>query len=677
MTPDAWAAANRVYPTSAGVPGKRDPFLTPYMVQWARVCASGVSPLAVMVCGAQMGKTDSQLDVMGERLDRRAAPILYVGPSKEFNVDQFEPRLSGMFDEAASLKRKVAGGKRNKKTLKIVAGVRVRLAHAGSSTALKSDPASLALMDEIDEMLANVKGQGDPLGLVQARGFTYADFNIMAASTPSMGIVGTHMDEASGLEFWNRVPPEDLESTIWRLYQEGNMYHWAWPCPECGEYFIPRRKLLKYPEGSSPARASREAYLECPNPRCHAKLYDTDDGATKGRMNAAGLHICRGQWIEDGKVVGEPEDTNTISFWVSGLCSPFVTWGQRAEAIVKAEQGGNPQAVKTAMNAQFGELYAPGNGDLPEWEEVAKCVGDYETDVLPARAAFITAGIDVQGNGLYYVLRAWGPRATSWKLRSGFLRGNTAHQEVWDTLHDLLDERWEGKPVKLAFIDSGFRPGDPKTLPTNKVYDFCRDHARFVFPCKGKDTAVNPLRQSKIEVSASGSASKYGLTLWWLDSDFWKSWVHERVRWDKSQWGAWYLDRKASDDTETLENYARQIVSEARTRGPSGRPVWVKRQRDNHYLDCEALAAAAAYRLDANRLRAPLVEEDQEPSEEADDDAMERQMEEIAAEKVPKPAPRAAPAPAEPAAGDLVSTGNAIADRFARMAAKMRTSQRK
>ena len=31
-------------------------------------------------------------------------------------------------------------------------------------------------MDEIDEMMANVKGQGDPLGLVEARGETYADF---------------------------------------------------------------------------------------------------------------------------------------------------------------------------------------------------------------------------------------------------------------------------------------------------------------------------------------------------------------------------------------------------------------------------------------------------------------------------------------------------------------------
>ena len=52
-------------------------------------------------------------------------------------------------DEAPKLRAKVQRGKRMKKTLKRVAGVTLRLAHAGSSTALKSDPAGLALVDAI------------------------------------------------------------------------------------------------------------------------------------------------------------------------------------------------------------------------------------------------------------------------------------------------------------------------------------------------------------------------------------------------------------------------------------------------------------------------------------------------------------------------------------------------
>src|SRR5712671_4193609 len=71
-TPDAWAAANRSYPSSAGIPGPRNPLLTPFMVDWSRALASGRHRRAVMICATQMGKTDSMLDVVGERLDNKA-----------------------------------------------------------------------------------------------------------------------------------------------------------------------------------------------------------------------------------------------------------------------------------------------------------------------------------------------------------------------------------------------------------------------------------------------------------------------------------------------------------------------------------------------------------------------------------------------------------------------------
>jgi phage terminase large subunit GpA-like protein len=111
------------------------------MIPWGRAISAGGGKYrrAVMVCGAQMGKTDELLDVIGERLDTRPAPIMYVGPSRDFNTDQFEPRLMALFDQAPSLAGKLARGQRNKKTKKLISGVPIRLAHAGSSTSLKSD----------------------------------------------------------------------------------------------------------------------------------------------------------------------------------------------------------------------------------------------------------------------------------------------------------------------------------------------------------------------------------------------------------------------------------------------------------------------------------------------------------------------------------------------------------
>ncbi len=651
-TPDEWAARNRVYPASAGVPGPRDPHLTPYMIDFARALASGVSPLTIFVCGAQMGKTDTFLDVMGERLDTRPAPILYVGPSKEFNTDQFEPRFTELLSQAKTLRHKVSRSKRSKKTLKWVAGVRIRFAHAGSSTALKSDPAALALVDEYDEMLKDVKKQGNVLGLVTARGFTYADFAAAVTSTPSRGLVDSEVDMASGLEFWKAVPPEDLESPIWRLYQSGTMHHWAWPCPHCHEYFVPRMKLLGWPEGSSPARAKREAWLECPS--CKAKIMDEGDSTNgvKHWMNSRGVMIARGQWLEDGPdgrkiVVGEPIDSNVLSFWVSGLASPFVSWGDRAEALLTAQDSGDPGEVQTATNAGFGELYAAGGGEVPEWKEVLGLTGTHAMNTLPAGAIVLTAGVDVQRNRLVFVIRAWGARATSWKIASGELWGATHEREVWEALDDLLAQRWDGLPVKVAFIDSGFRPGKPDTIPENMVYEFCRRHARFCFATKGHDTQTAPIRRSKIEVVPTGGADKYGLELMHLDSDYFKRWVHERIRWPKDQPGGWLLDR----GEDTNEAYARQIVSEARTLSPTFRPVWVRRSRDNHYLDCEALSAAAGYFLNVQRIGV---------------NAKRPSKEEAPAEAKAAPA---APARELETAGAPAKGANA--EKFARMAAMM------
>jgi phage terminase large subunit GpA-like protein len=148
MTPDAWARQYRIYGPATGVPGPRNPGLTPYVIPFERAFANPRYRRVVLVTAAQQGKTDALLDIIAERLDDRPAPIIYVAPSKEFATDQFEPRLVELLRQAPSLAGKVLGGlesKRQKKTLKRIAGTRVRLAHAGSSVALKSDPTALAL----------------------------------------------------------------------------------------------------------------------------------------------------------------------------------------------------------------------------------------------------------------------------------------------------------------------------------------------------------------------------------------------------------------------------------------------------------------------------------------------------------------------------------------------------
>lgn len=591
VQPDQWAAKHRIYPETAGVPGPRDPTLTPYMIPFGRAIAAGDYPRVVGVTGAQSGKTDTFLDIIGHRLDLRPAPILYVGPSQAFNEDQFEPRLMGLIDEAATLAGKILRGRVMKKALKRIAGVRVRLAHAGSSTALKSDPAALALIDEYDEMMANVRGQGDVLGLVEARGDTYADFITGITSTTSIGRVETEVDEVSGLEFWKVGDPEDIESQIWRLWQEGTRYHWAWPCPHCDEYFIPRFKCMSWPENATPTQARRDTVMICPHNGC---VIHNDD---KAGMNERGLMIAPGQWIEGDKVKGAPPDSRTASFWTSGFCSPFVSWGDRIWRYLTAVESGDTDRIQTATNAGFGELYMPfERGDLPSTDEIMDRPLPYRTgEIVPEGIRFV-AGVDVQKNSLYYVQRAFGGRGTSWLVNYGQIFGATADDDVWHELADMLLTPVDGLRIERMMIDSGYRPDKPDGGDIHKVYEFCRRYPSLAIPCKGKDIAAVPIRFNQIEVTARGKKTPISIRLAHLDSDFFKSLVHSRLKIPIDEPGALQMP------FDLTEDYAKQIVSEVRVVNRGERPYWAVLNRENHYLDCEALAAAGGYLLNVQRI---------------------------------------------------------------------------
>lgn len=595
----------------------------------------------VAVTSSQSGKTDTVLDIIGWTLDQRPAPVLYVGPTKEFLNKEISPRLRDMLTGTKRLADKLAGGKRETAFRKVVGGVPVVLAWAGSAASFAAMAAKIALVDELDRMGSSVEGEGDPFALLEARGFSYRDRMRGAISTPLTGAVDTVQDNASGLEFWQRMETEDVQSPIWRLWQSGTRHHFCWPCPACDHYFVPRFKQLRWPEAATPAEARRSAFLECPH--CGGVIEERH----KAVMNERGRYVAPGQTVDaDGTVTGSPPESTTLSFWASGLCSPFVTFGERAASYVTAKATGEQDKIQAVINTGFGECYAPGGGDVPEWEEVAECRQGYKKLDIPAGVRLLTMAVDVQKNRLVYTVRGWGHAGTSWLVDYGELYGETTELKVWNDLALLLKRPIGGHVIRRAFIDSGFRPGKPINLPVNRVYEFCRRFPRLAFPTKGRASQTMPVVLQRIEVTARGTTKKYGLDLYFLDTDWCKSWVHERIRWDGTQPGAWYLPEDAT------EGFCKQIVSEARVRKPNGLPVWVQRSRENHFLDCEGLQAALAHSLNVHLIAAPEPVPDDGPDG-ADPEGQDRTPPApTKPAKLPRPVAKPSPAsaPSVPAA---------------------------
>lgn len=563
----------------------------------------------VNVCSSQTSKTETCLNIIGQRMDDDPVPCLYVGPSRNFVTRQMEPRLSSMIRESESLQNKLSGGKKDTATKKIISGVDLVLAWAGSSTELASFPAGLAIIDERDRMDSNVKGEGDPVELVETRGDTYPDFTLFITSTPLIGNIDEVYDKEAGFYRWDVAEPEQIQSPTWKLWQEGTRHEFAWPCPGCGEYFVPRFNMLKWPKGCTPAEAEKEAYIECHHCGCPIQNHH------KPVMNARGRAVAPGQKVlPDGTVVGDPPDTDTFSLWTSGLCSPFRSFGQRASRFLRAVLSGDMDRIQAALNTGFGELFKVGGGDAPPWTQIAERRESYAFGEIPRQAQKVTCAVDVQGDRLIYTVRGWGARYESWLLDAGDLWGDTRLDATWDQLQLLIAEGVGGRLFDLTLVDSGFRPGKPFLFPTNMVYEFCRRNKHLnVRATKGRLTLDKPFKMSRIDINHRGKVLKNGLELWHLDTDYFKRWVQNHV----------YVPDGESEDGEIIkteqlfhfgrdatDDYCRAMFSEVRTILPSGVIKWVRVHKENHFLDCEAMNAAGAHMLAVHRL-VPISDDEQ------------------------------------------------------------------
>lgn len=551
------------------------------------------------MCGSQEGKTDTTLNIICHRLDDDPVPTLYIGPTRS-NVEKvIEPRLMAAIKSSHTLAATMNNRQKKSKTSKRVNGVILRLGWAGSASELASQEAGLAVLDEVDRMNIDVEGEGSPIELVDARLATFIDGLMVLTSTPTEGNVVEERHPTSGLIHWKLVEAESCNSVIWKMWQDGTRFEWAWPCPDCNDYFIPRFTLLKWPEGSTPSEARRKARMVCPH--CGSMIEDTH----KRWMNARGRFAAPGQSIsKQGEVIGPVEDSDHFSFWISGLCSPWRSFGHRAQSYLSAVRSGDTNRIKTAVNTGLGELFRVG-GDAPEWQAIKARAKGYALGEIPSEAIALTCGVDVQKDRLIYAVRAWGYSLESWLVEFNTIYGDPATPDPWDRLKEnVLAKDYAGMTIRKCAIDSGYKPGEPSA--EHIVYAFVRQNPGICVATKGHDTQDKPLYSSTIDVRESGKIIKAGMQLWHLNTDHFKSFIHGKLKQPEGQLGEWHIPVDVSDD------YCQQIVAESRAMKASGRAVWVCVRKENHALDCDVNNVAAFYILGGHIVRRPKTQEQTE-----------------------------------------------------------------
>lgn len=604
-----WAIEKRILPKGSAEPGNYNPYRTPWVIGLGDAASRPITRSLSAVLCRQMSKTEFLLNDMGHTLDEDPRPLLYVGPTEKNVKSISTSRVLPMIESTPSLDRNHLKGQHDKTGEKNVNGVRLGFAWAGSATEIASHPAAKVYIDERDRMKPIAEGDVD--SILQEAVATYAG-QIFRVSTPLLGDVVREWDKELSRDHWEVANPDEIDSPIWLAWQEGSRHEWHVPCLHCLEYFAIHLELLEWDDDLPADQVGKTAGVVCPH--C-AALHKNSDKET---LNARGVFIAPDETIEPypAKTNKKAPPTSAVingievsygsyldrgkqhlSFWVSGLCSPWSAWENRAEDLKKAKDSKDTTRIQGVINTQFGQVYKP-KGQAPEWEYIKQLQGAYQLRTIPTGVKIITAGVDVHKHRINYVIRGWGVGYESWLIDYGELWGDCKYLDniSWNNLAELLQDLYDDIPISLMMVDAGYKPNDDEAAPGNVIYQFCYKNKKAV-PAIGYDKRTRAFSASTVELTYKGKPVKDGLKIWNLDTDYFKDWIYTRYEWDIEQDGGWHLPADVEDE------YLRQVSSEARIILANGKPRWEKIRKDNHYLDCEMMATAGAHILRLHRLK--------------------------------------------------------------------------
>lgn len=317
---------------------------------------------------------------------------------------------------------------------------------------------------------------------------------------------------------------------------------------------------------------------------------------------ATDLYLAHRKAMDAGAVMGNPERFDGT---VAEDGRPLQVSALQAFFDDVADKGWD------AVNTEY-QQEPPDEGG-PESDDLTPTVIRSRLSHLPQRevpgdATTLTAFVDLGKRRLHWCVTAWAPGAigtvidygekpTSEPDAVGAERAiRLALDELADELLGLADDgpgpycRPDGEVVEVeaVLVDSG----NWNTV----VYQFCRERGAPFHPSMG-DPKFHAVRQRTRDKKPGGDGwywSRQGPGLWVVNmhADWWKLWLHERLRTEPFDDGARRRGSLAlfGSEPKTHAAFASQLMAERYVREFVEGKGWVEKwqtfSRDNHYLDC-------------------------------------------------------------------------------------------
>lgn len=559
LTVSEWAEKYRVLGENSHFKGKWSNDITPYLVGIMDAFTDPYIQEINFCKSTQVGGTEAMLNMLGWIIMSDPSPVMIVYPTdelaKEISTERIQPSLS----RTPEIKEKYFDKTSKDLQLKYQ-GMSILLRGSNSPSKLASFSIKYLFFDEIDKMEGASKKEASPYNLAKERTRTYIySKKIYTCSTPTI-----------------------KTNYVWQIHENADeQKNYFVPCPHCGEYIILRFKQIKFPDNKeleNSEKASQAIYV-CQECGC---LISNKDKISMLR---------KGEWrTVRKKGVGK---ARKVSFWLNALYSRFLIWEEIVLEFLDSKD--DPEKLQNFVNSWLAET----------WEDTKlktskDLVMDRQTNVpqfvVPSWAKILTGGVDVQMGYVYWTIRAWGNWITSQNIAHGQAFSLNEVEQIMNM--EYQKESGEKMIVNLALIDSGF--------DTDNVYDFCANNSDWALPAKGSSRPMQT-HYNMSTVNKTGSKG-YGITLVVVDGGKYKDMIAGRMHKENGQ-GSWMVYQGCDED------YAEQVTSEHKVNVKNGKKtqqVWQKKtsHADNHYLDAEVYAMAAA---DTLGVRTFHLQEDARP----------------------------------------------------------------
>jgi phage terminase large subunit GpA-like protein len=530
---DEFAEANRVLPADTPEPGPYRNARTPYLIDVQRT----MSPASFFVEGwwqkaVQMGGSVSGENMIAAWVCVAAGNIIVVFPTlddgKQWELTRFEPMRSSTRELRRRIRPADEKGSDNTKLRKKFPGGTMRL--VGANRPIKSVSARYAKLEEPDEYVANVAGQGSLIDQVRARQKNFGRRRKL---------------------YGDGTPTIEGQSEICEQVKRGDQRRWFVPCPSCGHPQELVQERLKWVDGNPDT-----ARIACADPACGVLHTEAEwklksyapraPGMSEAEAKAAGLaHWC-------ATAEGDPGIASWIGPEAFGAPIGWRPWPDLVREWLAAQ--GSQEKLKVYWNNIRGLPYKDDVRASIGAEQLQQRAEAYPLMFVPQGGLVLCASVDTQDNRLAVLIRAWGRGEESWGIWHDEIYGDPAvpcgsvdregKPSPWTKLEELLAASIKHESGQVLRIDACAI--DQGGHHTEDVRAFCRDQqlkGRHVFPIAGAKPYNAPMlgKPRKVEFTWRGVEVPGGIVERYLGTQQIKHRIDGRLKLQKPGGGYYHM----------------------------------------------------------------------------------------------------------------------------------------